>query len=211
MANTILLLVNQGLFEILGTEAGVGDVDTSWPALVSDENLRDNVVDTLFNGLRLSPGEYVVIKAKRKPLLYGAEDDALYEESGKAFAAYSELRRRDVHDGILRYVPNSDRNLDKFVRLLDKRAEKILSNLFRRMAEKRLDIAGLICTTPLMDRVCEQMRQRGTSYVRINPTISEEWQSEKYEQLVENQIGSEHQANLPKWWNRISARFRRSL
>ena len=94
------------------------------------------------------------------------------------------------------YAPGANKSLDDFVRLLDMRAAKIVTNLSRRMRQQHTCVAALICTEPLMDHVCPYMRKNGPSFLRITPHIqASQWRSEEYEKLMAEHIGRLKNAN----------------
>ena len=196
IARVALAMANLRLFAILGAEAGFGDVDTAWIDAIQDTATRESAEDALMESLRLAPAEYVHMRARKKFVLFGAEDHDLYEQAQRAFAGYADLRRKSIHDGRIPYAPGANKSLDDFVRLLDMRAAKIVTNLSRRMRQQHTCVAALICTEPLMDHVCPYMRKNGPSFLRITPHIqASQWRSEEYEKLMAEHIGRLKNAN----------------
>lgn len=186
-------IVETGCIEILGTEAGSGDIDTSWLKRIDDPRVRNQIVDNLFKSLKLAPAEYIHIRASVSFILFGAEDMDLYKKAHEAFMGYTQYRvqNTDSQNGILRINTANDtpevRAFHEFEKLLEMRANKIVENLLNRMKQDDLVIAGLICTTPLVDSIVPVLQKRSLSYARFKPQITAEWDQETYEKQIAEQ------------------------
>lgn len=176
-----------------------GDVSTGWLKGITDYSLRGEVVDTLFEQGKLTAVEYLHVKSNTPFILFGPEDEQLYDQAAKLWVELAPLWKfinedrsgaqiqKALNDPSLRSLCYKFAEFDT---LDHKRADKILENMLNKMGEVNQDIAALVCKGNLPQYISTKAEDEFISYVIINPSNTSVDDINEYEKRLNEQVQS---------------------
>jgi len=185
VTDALMYITHNRTIRLVGCDGAFGDIDTSWLGIISDKDMRNKIVDSLFNQMKLTPGEYCHIHAPVPFALFGLEDKELYKRGRKVWNALLPLldyMHKYGQDGLQKFGKDFSQyelnqqlaTWEEFLSIDKERGLVIVKKLIKKMSDMDINESALICQGNLPDYASNFLNNLGISYARVKPRSSSE-------------------------------------